>query len=113
MDDEADGVGQAFPLGELELELRGAGAGEGVEFGLASGFGGAPLGTDPALVLQAMEGGIKSALGDLQSVFAHLLDAFGDGPAVLRLDGNDFQDQQIEGSVDEIGGFAHEVQADA
>jgi hypothetical protein len=45
----------------------------------------------------------------LQNVFGDLLNALGNGPAVLRLEGNRFEDEQIESALRQIeflGGHA-------
>ena len=53
-----------------------------------------------------MECGIKGALPDLQDLFGHLLDALGDCPAMLRLEGDDAQDEQVESALYQIVRFS-------
>jgi hypothetical protein len=36
-----------------------------------------------------------------------LLQAFGDGPAMHGLQDENFENEEIEGSLDEVSGFAH------
>ena len=48
--------------------------------------GDAPLGADEPLLLEAIEGRIERPLPELQHVLRPLLDAFGDAPAVHRLE---------------------------
>src|SRR5215469_3621400 len=43
-----------------------------------------------------MQRGIKRSLRDAQRVARHLLNALGNGPAVLRLEGQNLEDQQVE-----------------
>ena len=81
--------GSEFVPGTLfALELFAAGGGKFVILGAAIIFGGAPARFDPAATLQAMQRGIERALLDLQNAFGDLLDAFRNGPAMLRLKRN-------------------------
>lgn len=109
MDDEVDGGGETVPVGGFFFELDAAGGGEGIELGDAAGFGFGALALDPAFVLEAMESGVQGALLNLQNVAGDLLDALGDGPAVLGLESQGFEDQEIESALDEVVGFAHSV----
>jgi hypothetical protein len=98
-----DGVGEAEPgLGFL-LELGAAGAGEGIVFGFAAAFGGDPIGFEEAFVLEAVEGGIEAALGNVHDGAADLAEALGDAVAVDGTERDDFQDEQVEGALGEIG----------
>jgi hypothetical protein len=54
-----------------------------------------------------MERGVERALIHLQDVVRNPANALGDGPAVHGLEGNGFQDQEIESALNEVGGFAH------
>jgi len=107
-EDQADGGREAMPIGLFGLEIFFAGASEGIVFGAAIVFGFAPFGSDPGLLFEAVEGGIESALIDLEDVVGDLADALRDSPAVKRLEGNGLQDKQIESALDEVGGFSHE-----
>ena len=80
---QVDGGREAAPVGGFFFQLLAAGVGERVELGLAPGFAFRPLGLDPRLLLQPVERGIKRALLDLQDFSGNLLDALGNGPAVL------------------------------
>src|SRR3954465_13508359 len=104
---EADRVRQTFPAFELARELFAAGRGERVELRVAPGPGDASPGLQPSLLLQAMQRWIQRTLSDLQSVFAHLLDTFRDGPSVLRFEGHGLENQQIQRSLDQVRWFAH------
>ena len=53
-----------------------------------------------------MERRVKRALVDLEDVLRELLDALGDAPAVHRARGKGLQDQDVEGSLQEIAAFA-------
>src|SRR4051812_35051798 len=106
-DDEVDGFRQPFPAFELPRVLRPPGACQRIHLRPPSGVALGPLGRDPALLLEPMQRRIERALLHLQDFARHLLDALGDGPAVRRLKGKRLQDQEIQGALDEIGGFAH------
>ena len=56
---------------------------------------------------EAVERGVEGALLDLENILGDLLDALGDGPAVLGLESQGFEDQEIEGALNKIVGFAH------
>jgi len=105
--DQIDRGGEAIPIGGFLFELDAAGGGEGIELGLATGFGFGALAANPALLLEAMEGGVERALLDQEDVARDLLDTFGDGPAVLGLKCESFEDQEIESALHEVVGFTH------
>ena len=52
-----------------------------------------------------MERRVEGALLDLENVARRGLDALGDRPAVARLGGDGLEDQDVEGALDEVGGF--------
>ena len=98
-----------FQLAASFLQLRAAGWGERIELGLAAGVGFTPFGLDPPFALEPVEGGIEGALLDLEDFLGDLLDALGDGPAVLGLECDGFQDEEVEGALDEVVWFAHSM----
>ena len=61
-----------------------------------------PLGLDPAATFEPVKRGIERALLHLQDVAGNLMDAFGDRPAVLRLERNGLENQQIERSLRQL-----------
>src|SRR5690348_191824 len=72
----------------------------------------APLRLDPAAPFEAMEGRIERSLRNLERRRGDLADALRDRPAVLRLEGQRFQDEQIERPLRELDlrcvhGFGH------
>ena len=107
--DEIDGGGEAIPVGEFLFELGATGSGEGIELGDAAGFGFGALALDPAFLLEAMEGGVEGALLDLEDFAGDLLDALGDSPTVLGLEGDGFEDEEVESALDEVVRFAHSM----
>ena len=80
--DERDGAGHLAPAAGLKREAPATGGGEAVVLGLAVVLARAPVGREPAAVLQAMERGIQRALLDLEDLFRGALDDLGDGVAV-------------------------------
>jgi hypothetical protein len=42
---------------------------------------------------------------DLERLFGDLTDAVGDGPTVFGLEGEDAEDEKVEGALDELGGL--------
>ena len=107
LDDEIDGAGEAAPVRGFFFELRAASGGQRVILGSSSGVAFHPLGFDPGFLFEAVEGGIERALLDLEHFIGNLLNALGDGPAVLGLERDGFEDQEVEHALDEIVGFAH------
>src|SRR5919106_1369051 len=105
----ADGACHALPFPRFDRELAAAGSREVVILGAAAQLRDLPLGLDPALVLETMEGRIKRSLIDLQDVLGHLLDALGDGPAVQGILLQGAQDQQIERAGQHIWYSRHGV----
>ena len=77
--------------------------GQVVVLGAAAELRDLPLGLDPSLVLEAMQGGVERALVDLQHVLGDLLDALGDRPAVQGVLLQRAQDEQVERAGQQIG----------
>src|SRR6266481_10144611 len=107
--DQSDRRRESFPVCLFALQVFFPGIRKGIIFGTPVILGLAPLGGDPALLLQAVERGVKRTLIDLQLLFGDLADALRDGPAVHGLESDSLEDQQIECALDEIGGFAHDL----
>src|SRR5262249_5081230 len=95
-DDARDGGGQAAPRLFLGAELVPAARGQLVVLRAAIVLRGAPAGLDPAAALEAMQRRVQRPLLNAQRLARALLDALGDGPAVLRLERERVQDQQIQ-----------------
>ena len=60
---------------------------------------------DPAAPLEAVKRRIKRALLNAEHVAGNLLDAFGDGPAVLGTQGESAEDEQVQGALGEFQFF--------
>ena len=106
-DHEVDGGGEAVPVGSFFFELGTAGGCERVELGLAAGFAFGPLGLDPTLLLEAMQSGVERALLHLEDFAGKLLNPLGDGPSVEGFEKERFEDQEVEGSLNEVAWLAH------
>jgi len=107
--DEIDGGGEAVPVGGFFFELEVTSAAEGVELGDASGFGFGAFSLNPAFLFEAVQGGVEGALLDLEDFAGDLLDTLGDGPAVLGLESEGFEDQKVESALNEVVRFAHSM----
>ena len=101
-----DRGGQPLPAGGFAFQLRATRPGQRIVFGAAVVVALAPFGRNPALLFEAVEGRIQRALLDLQDFVGHLPDALCDGPAVPGSKRKGFEDQQIEGALNEVGGLA-------
>jgi pimeloyl-ACP methyl ester carboxylesterase len=62
---------------------------------------------DPPRHLELVQRGVQRTVADLQDLAGDLLQALADGPAVERLEGENLQDQEVEGALHEIRGAAH------
>jgi hypothetical protein len=93
---------------EFALELLFAFAGEAVVFGGAAEVGVLPFGGDPALIFEAVEGGIEGTLADGEDFTGEDLDALGDAPTVEGLAGDGFEDEKVESALEEVGWLGHE-----
>ena len=99
-EDAADHAGNALPVFGFEVELLLAETGDGVEAGLAIVVGGAPLGFDPALLLEAEKGSVDGAFVELKNVFTELLDAAGDSEAMEWAHGMEsLEDHEVQRSL--------------
>ena len=76
--------------------------GEGVELGFPAGLRFFPLGLEPTAILQAVKGGIERALMNLKKIFRDLLQSLGDGVTVAGAEGDDLENQHVEGSAEEF-----------
>jgi hypothetical protein len=101
--DAANRGGHALPRARLGGQLPAPGSGELVILRPPAKLGHRPLGGDPALMLEAMEGGVERPLVDLQDVSGDLLDALRDRPAMKRLGLKRSQDQQVERAGQQVG----------
>src|SRR6185437_9526479 len=68
----------------------------------------APGGRDPPLLLQTMQGGIERPLPHRQHVLRAHQQPLGDSPAMARPRGEDAQDQQVQGSFQQVERLRHD-----
>jgi hypothetical protein len=104
-EDEFDGLGEAIPGGFFLGELAAAFGGEAVEAGFAAVFRVAPFGGEPAALFEAMERWIERALLDDENFFGDLAYPLRDAVAVDGTEGNDLEDEHVEGALQEVGFF--------
>ncbi len=65
---------------------------------------------NPTAALKAVQSGIQRTLLNAEHIAGDLLDAFRNGPAVLRTQGESPEDEQIQSALGEIQFFVrHEV----
>src|SRR6185369_11311526 len=91
------------------LELPSTRSRQRVEPRGTPGFRFAPFGPEPPLRLQAVQRRVERPLLNQQHVVRDLLDPLGNRPTVFRLERHDFQNQEIEGALNEILRFAHRL----
>lgn len=96
------GSSELLPAVGFDFELFAARAGELVIPGAAIVIGGSPTGLDPSAALEAVKGRVQGALLDAEDVTRYLLHAFGDGPAVLRTNGERSEDEEVECALREV-----------
>jgi hypothetical protein len=60
-----------------------------------------------ATLLEAVQGGVERSLVHLKHFLGHLPDALSDAPAVHGLKSKGFEDQEVQGALDQMGWFAH------
>ena len=104
-----DGVRHSLPFARFNGELTAAGRREPVILGPAAELRHLPLGFEPALKLEPVQGRVERALVDLQHVFGNRLDALRDCPAVQGVLLQRAQDQQVERAGQQIWGSSHDV----
>ena len=63
------------------------------------------MGFDPTAALKTMESRVHRALLDLQDAARDLLDALRNGPAVLRLERERLQDQEVQSALRQVDAF--------
>jgi len=83
-------------------ELAAAQRGELIELGPAVIVREPPLGLDPFAGLEAVQRWVQRPFADLEDVAGELLDPAGDGIAMRRPPAQRLEDQEIEGSLNEI-----------
>ena len=88
---------------DLMLELLLAVPGQGVELRGTPELGVAPLGFDPALILESMERWVQRPLTDGKRLAGKNLDALGDGPSVESVARDGLENQEIQSPLEQVG----------
>src|ERR1700730_456432 len=70
-------------------------------------FGLLPLGRDPAFLLQLVQRRIEGSFAYLQHIPGDGPQTQADGPPVQGLEREDLQEEEIEGALNQVVGFAH------
>src|SRR6185437_2971607 len=86
---------------DFGAQLAAAGGGEAIEFRATVGVGDAPLGVDPAAILEAMECEVERAVLDVERVARGVLDPTGDRVPVARAPDEGLEDERVERALDE------------
>src|SRR5437867_8399404 len=109
LDDERDSRGETLPGRAIFLQLAPAGPRERVEFRAAVVFARSPFGGDPSFLFQLVQRRIERAIAHLKDVAGYLFEPLADGPSVQRFEGDNFQNQQVQGALHQIGRPAHQL----
>src|SRR5205814_749659 len=91
----------------LDAELLATGARQFIVLGAPVVVRRAPLGTDPAVALEPVQGGVERPLRDLERGAGHVVQSLRDRPAVLRAERERFEDQEVERPLGEIQMVVH------
>src|SRR5437588_4234550 len=105
--DMRNGRGEAVPVAGFLFQVPAAEPRQRIEFGAPVVLAEFPFGGDPALLFELDHSGTERAVTDLKNVPGDLLQALADGQAVQRLEREDFQKQQVQRALDEVGWLAH------
>src|SRR5262249_21538742 len=100
---ELDGSGVGAPSGGFRHELLSPGSGQPVELGSTSFRRNAPLGEEPATLLEAVKRRIEGALMDLEHLVRGRADLARDRPAVERSTAHDREDEEVQRALLELG----------
>src|SRR5207248_726245 len=94
--DKSHGGGEALPLLDFVAKRLASLFGKAVVTRAAIVLGGLPVALDPAAMLESLEGWVERALIDLEAALGDLLDAESDSPPVHGLQGERFQDEEVD-----------------
>src|SRR4051812_21888348 len=95
----------ATELGDVALQLPAPFTRNVIELGFAVRVRDAPLGFDPALALEAMQGLVQRSVLDRELAVSALSDPLRDGVSVHRRPRERLEDQDVHGALHETKGF--------
>src|SRR5439155_13832819 len=101
------GCAQLPPSSSFSLQLLSAAFRKVVILSPATVLRYAPVGFDPAPALESVQRRIQRALLHLKNVARNLLNALGDGPAVLGFERQRFQNEEIQCALRQVNAFVH------
>src|SRR5262249_55255853 len=104
LEDSSDRARVSAPGRHFRTELSPTARRERVVLRLPVVFGHAPLGVDGAAILEAMQGLVQRGVDDHETAAAVSLDPLTHGVAVERTQRQGFQNENVEGAVQEIAG---------
>ena len=90
-----DGCAELTPGTRFGPQLFSAGGGERVVSRPPIVLGDSPTGLDPSPALESVQSRVQRALLDLKNIARDLLNAFGDGPAMLGLKRKRLEDEEV------------------
>src|SRR6266852_6390145 len=101
----SDGFSNPLPTGMFRREVPPARGGQAVKFCAPVICGSSPFGFDPSFLQEPLERRVERAVLDLENVLRGLLDELGDAVAMHRPPAKRAQDEQVQGSLQEIEPF--------
>src|SRR5262245_49150128 len=106
-DDTRNGAGKPLPLGGFPVERAVAGSRQRVVLRPPAAGRDLPLCAQPPFLFEFVEGGVQRSIAYLQIVARHLTQPLADGPRMERLERDDGEEEEIQRSLDEVGGLGH------
>src|SRR5215207_6251867 len=103
LENEVDRADVIAPAARLGAQRSPAGRGERVVPRRVVLLGALPFALDPALLLEARQGGVERSLSHAQKVLGLLLDALAERPPVHRAAGERSENEEVERSAEEVG----------
>ena len=94
------------PTGRLRCSVAFGQFGQRIDFGRRLFCRRFPLRTDPAFLFELVQSRVERTVAHLQNTIGDMAEPATNREAVQRLDREDFQQQEIQGSLDQIGRFA-------
>jgi hypothetical protein len=100
-EDAPNSGGKAPPTAGFASQLSAAGGTQTIKARFPIVGGGAPFRGDPALLFQALQGRVESAMLDQEFVLGGLLDGAGNPLTVLGTEGEGTEDEEVESTLEE------------